>query len=119
MVTVQVLRGTSADGDQLAEQVKSGWTGVCAGSTVERRDAGTVNGYPWVLWHFGCPMNPQTGKPEAMWLKAVRGADALYVVQQAHRALPSDELEARAVEYLGSVSVCDTRGPEHPCPAGM
>jgi len=120
MITVQVFRGLpNADGDQLASNMQQGWETACAGSDVGRADAGTVNGYEWVAWHFSCPLNPETSLPETMWLRAISGADALYVVQYAYRALPSAERETPATEYLATISVCDTRRPDRPCPEGM
>ena len=120
MITVQVFRGLpNADGDQLASNMQQGWETACAGSDVGRDDAGTVNGYEWVAWHFSCPLNPETSLPETMWLRAISGADALYVVQYAYRALPSAECETPATEYLATISVCDTRRPDRPCPEGM
>lgn len=120
MITVQVFRGLrNADGDQLASNMQQGWEAACTGSDVGRDDAGKVNGYDWVAWHFSCPMNPETNLPETMWLRAVSGADALYVVQYAYRALPSVEREGPATEYLSTISVCDTRRADRPCPEGM
>ena len=118
MVTVQVLHGSREGPDKFAEHLKLGWEGACANSKVDRLGGGKVNGYRYVAWSYGCPLNPQTKKPETMWLKVVRGKDALYVVQYAFRALPSDEFEKTANGYLAGVSVCDTRDPNHPCPPG-
>ena len=47
---------------------------------------GDVNGFPFVLWSFVCPLNPQTGKPETMYFKGITGSDAFYSVQYAFRA---------------------------------
>ena len=112
MVTVQVFRGEKHGPDKFAQNLKIGWEGAC----VERLGSGAVNGYRYSAWSFGCPLNPKTSKPETMWLKVIRGKDALYSVQYAFRALPTAEFEKAANEYLARVAVCDTRAPKHPCP---
>ena len=116
MVTVQVLHGATIGANALGEQVKTGWEGACPKSTVKRLGANKANGYSFVMWSYICPLNPQTKKPETMWLKAIRGGDALYVVQYAFRAAPTVATTEAALAYLDRVAVCDTRKPEHPCP---
>lgn len=71
------------------------------------------------VWLYQCPLNPQTQKPEIMWLKAIQGADALYSVQYAYRRPAEPALIGPAMSYLKSVAVCDPRKPDHPCPPGM
>jgi hypothetical protein len=120
MITVQTFRGIeNGDGDALARQMERLWLGTCKGAAVERLGGGQTNGYPFVLWSFACPKSPMSGKPESTWLKAIGGADAMYVVQYAYRQLPSDELAEPALSYLAGASVCDTRRPDRPCPPGM
>jgi hypothetical protein len=120
MVTVHVLHDLdNADGAAFAGSIRTGWEGACKDSKVEQLEDGKVNGFPFVLWRFVCPLNPQTGKPESMWFKAISGADALYSVQYAFRAEVTPEREREALDYLAKASACDTRKAEHPCPAGM
>ncbi|MEO7224322.1 MAG: hypothetical protein ABIY37_17780 [Devosia sp.] len=120
MITIQVFHGMkNADGDAFASDVAQMWQGGCKDSSTERVEAGTVNGYAAALWHYWCPLNTQTGLPEEMWLEAIRGTDALYVVQYAYRAAATPELEQQALAYLAKASVCDTRIPEQDCPEGM
>jgi hypothetical protein len=47
----------------------------------------------------------------------IKGKDALYSVQRAWRAVPSDQDVANVMQALAKVTVCDTRTPEHPCPS--
>ena len=120
MVTVQVFRKLkSSDPDVFAGNLAKGWRSACAGGDGRKITAGVENGYPFSLWAFDCPLNPETGKPETMWLKATGGADSLYSVQYAYRSATSQERAAAAINYLKSVSVCDKRHIERPCPAGM
>lgn len=116
MITVEVFRGAPFGRDKFAQHLKDGWEGACKDSKVEKLGEGRVNGYRYSAWYFGCPLNPQTNKPESMWLKAIRGNDAFYAIQYSFRALPTDQFKAIADKYLGAASVCDTRKPEHPCP---
>lgn len=121
MITVQIFRGRqNIDGDAFAADLQRLWQEACAGAAAERLGAGDTNGYPFVLWTYGCPLNQQSGTPETMWLKAISGADAFYVVQYAHRGPPGDAAsEEAALGYLEAASACDTRKPAHACPAGM
>ena len=120
MITVQVFHSLGKlDADMFAGRIAEMWTAGCYDSAAERLGAGAVNGYPAAAWHYWCPLNTQTGKPEEMWLEAISGGDALYVVQYAYRADAGDEMELRALNYLAAVSVCDTRIAERDCPTGM
>jgi hypothetical protein len=91
----------------------------CPGTTAKgkRIYTGQVNGYVVSMLLLRCPMNPHTGKPETTAFRVIKGKDALYSVQRAWRAVPSDQDVANVMEGLGKVTVCDTRTPEHPCPA--
>jgi hypothetical protein len=120
MITVQIFHDLGKqDSDVFARRVAEMWKGGCKDSAAERLGAGTANGYPAAAWHYWCPLNTQTGKPEEMWLEAISGNDALYVVQYAYRADATDKMELQALNYLAAASVCDTRITERACPAGM
>jgi uncharacterized membrane protein len=69
-----------------------------------------------MVWLQSCPLNKATGKPEITWFKAIAGNDSTYVVQLAFKAWPSKEQITSWMQYLGSVSVCDSRLPERACP---
>jgi hypothetical protein len=120
MVTVQIfysLKG--ADPEAFAGKLAKQWLAACSGGAARKATSNVENGYKFSLWIYNCPRNPQTGKSENMWMKAVSGADSLYSVQYAYRREMSDELIAPAMEYLRRVIVCDTRRAERPCPKGM
>jgi hypothetical protein len=120
MVTIQIFRGINdLPGDYLASNMADGWNGACENATATKLTEGDVNGFPFVLWTFLCPLNAQTGKPETMYFKGISGSDAFYSVQYAFRAEYTDELDSIALPYLVGASACDTRKPERPCPAGM
>jgi hypothetical protein len=67
--------------------------------------------------HGGIEMSvdPSTGLPETTVLRAIKGSDALYSVQHAWRAVPSDEQTGAVLRSLSKVTVCDGRTDEHPC----
>jgi hypothetical protein len=120
MVTVQIFHDVrNGDGDAFAGNLGRLWQGACPDSSADKLEGGEVNGFRFALWSYACPLNGQTNKPETMWLKAISGADALYVVQYAYRASPTAEREQEAVSYLAKASACDTRRDDRPCPAGM
>jgi hypothetical protein len=120
LITVQIFHGLGGgDPKRFATQMAGNWQSACPGADVVPLSAGTTNGYPSLLWRFSCPLNPETQKPENMWLKAVSGADSLYVVQYAYRQKLSPELQGPAADYLDTVSVCDTRRTDRSCPAGI
>jgi hypothetical protein len=116
MVTVQVFRGLKTTPRAFMEDIAERWRTACP----EAAEAHTVadaleNGYPTRVWLLHCPKNPQSGKPEITWFKAVEGNDAFYVVQKAFRFEPSKEQITRWMGYLRKVSVCDQRIAERAC----
>lgn len=120
MITMQVFRGAgNAPIKAFSDSMQQGWNSACQDASNHLVAEGEVNAYPYADWHFACPLSPHTGKPESMWLRAVSGKDAFYVVQFAYRAEVTAERRTEALDYLGKVSVCDTRLPERDCPEGM
>jgi hypothetical protein len=120
MITVQILRPLKKiEPDVFANSLAKGWMSACPGGGAQKVTAGKENNYSFSLWMYNCPLNPRTGKPENMWLKATSGVDALYSVQYAYRKAMSTDLIGPAMEYLRRVSVCDTRLADRRCPDGM
>ncbi|WP_158814823.1 hypothetical protein [Methylocapsa sp. S129] len=120
MITVQIFHALKMiDPDAFAGGVAKGWMSACAGGDARKVTAGKENGYAFSVWMYNCPLNPRTGKPENMWLKATSGVDALYSVQYAYRKAMSADLIGPAMDYLQHVSVCDTRLADRRCPDGM
>ena len=120
MVTVQVFHDAkNVDPDAFAANIADGWKSSCTGGDAEKITTGVENGYPIAVWAYDCALNPETNKPESMWLKVTSGGDALYSVQYAYRAKATGDLATPALDYLHSVMVCDTRRNDRPCPKGM
>jgi len=120
MITRQVFQGLGeADPDMLPKAMKTRWTKACPDGEGQKLTSARENGYPVSIWMFTCPMKADAERPETMWLKAISGEDAHYIVQYAHRRPVTDQMVVATMVFLKQVSVCDTRQAEHPCPAGM
>ncbi len=120
MITVQMFHGMKSDNpDTLAMALGKWWKTICPDGDAQKNKGGAENGYSFSIWMFTCSLNPQTKKPENMWLKVISGEDALYSVQYTHRRELSKEIIEQAREYLRYVVVCDTRRADRPCPSGV
>jgi hypothetical protein len=120
LITVQIfhhLQGVSPQA--FIGRVAAGWRSACPAGTAIDIQEGVENGYHYSFWSLTCPRNPETGKPENMWAKAIAGSDALYSVQYAFRKPPAPDLTITSAKFLRQVQVCDTRRPDRPCPRGM
>jgi hypothetical protein len=117
MATVQIFRGAAVDPPTFLQTLAKGYIEHCPGTTAKGIFTGNVNGYVVSMLLLTCPTNPKTGKPETTAFRVIKGADALYSVQRAWRAVPSSKDLDDAMHSLGAVTVCDTRTPDHPCPS--
>lgn len=116
MVTVQIFYDLKVTPEQLKARIDKEGPAACADIESNRVAQGDENGYAYMVWLQSCPLNKATGKPEITWFKAIAGNDSTYVVQLAFKAWPSKEQITSWMQYLGSVSVCDSRLPERACP---
>lgn len=68
---------------------------------------------------FSPPRDFKVGyqKPETIAFRVIRGKDAMYSVQHAWRAVPSEQQIDDAMHALARVTVCHSRTPDHPCPS--
>jgi hypothetical protein len=117
MLTVQIFRGATVDAATFLQVVGKRYMNDCPGTTAKGIFTGQVNGYVVSMLLLKCPKNPGTGRPETTAFRVIKGKDALYSVQRAWRAVPSDQEVDDVMHALGKVTVCDTRAPEHPCPS--
>ncbi len=115
MVTVQIFYDLKVTPGQLKARIDKEGPAACADESNPVAQ-GDENGYAYLVWLQSCPFNKATGKPEITWFKAIAGNDSTYVVQLAFKAWPSKEQITSWMQYLGSVSVCDSRVPERACP---
>ncbi|MDK3025362.1 hypothetical protein QO239_22445 [Cupriavidus taiwanensis] len=116
MVTVQVFHQNKATSAQFATFMRATWEKACGIGTVSKLSEVSSNGYPAHRWMSNCALNPKSRQPENTMFLAIRGAEALYVVQVATKTKPNQDWMARTNAYLDSVLVCDPRSAQHPCP---
>jgi hypothetical protein len=116
MVTVQIFFGLKTTPGAFKDRIAKGWASACPGGGAHPVSSDAENGYPALIWVLSCERNPATGKPEITWFKAVQGNDSFYVVQKAFRFEPGQEQMTKALAYLGSVTVCDSRRKDRACP---
>ena len=116
MVTVQVFHGLKAQPEKFRDTLQQRWVAACRGGRGTTVTSASENGYPVLVWRLDCPENPQTGKPEITWFKAIAGNDSFYLVQKAFKFTPSQQQIERWTAYLNSVAVCDTRITARACP---
>lgn len=116
MITTQVYHGLKIRADELQAGLGQQFSQACPGAESQKLLADRANGYEYSLWSHQCPLNPGTGKPEHMYMKAWEGNDALYVVQYAFRYAPSNDDITGAATYLTKVMVCDSRVADRACP---
>jgi hypothetical protein len=116
MVTVQIYYGLKTTPQRFKETIEKGWVSACPGGRAHAVSDDAENGYPALVWVLSCERNPKTGKPEIAWFKGVQGNDSFYVVQRAFRFMPAQEQMTKALAYLGTAKVCDSRRPDRACP---
>jgi hypothetical protein len=117
MLTVQIYRGATVDAQTFLQGVGTRYMNACPGTTGKGPFTGQVNGYVVTMLVLKCPKNPGTGKSETTVFRVIKGTDALYSVQHAWRAVPSDQALEDTMHTFAKVIVCDTRGQSHPCPS--
>jgi hypothetical protein len=118
-ITVQVFRDKGGGGDPMdaLRTIEKTWLASCKESKPIHILAGKTNGYATASMLLLCPLIAAIGKPEAGMLHVIRGNDHFYLVQKNARYIPSHEQVTEMVRYMATVSLCDDRGADHPCPA--
>lgn len=76
-----------------------------------------TNGYSRLMWRTRC--GGKNGFVASILQVAIQGRDSFYHVQKIWRADVSEQEMALWRERLSSISVCDTREPQRPCPEGF
>jgi hypothetical protein len=116
MVTVQIFHGLKAPPEKFRDALQQRWIAACPGGSGANVLSGSENGYPVLVWLLDCPKNPQSGKPEITWFKAIAGNDSFYLVQKAFKFKPDKQQVDRWMAYLKSIAVCDKRIAARACP---
>jgi hypothetical protein len=86
--------------------------------------SGFENGYPTSVRLLLCRQKGDPPRGEVRMIKAIQGTEQFYIVSRSRSTAPfAPEEEPMSVEdmalwsrWIGGVSLCDTRGTEHPCP---
>lgn len=107
MLTVQTLpwrMGLTPTG--VLRMVANGMEAACGGATSSPIDAATLDGRDGATIRVDCPRNPQTGKAETMFARAVQGDRSITMVQAAVRRAPGAEDVAWATQVLSSLTFC-------------
>jgi hypothetical protein len=85
----------------------------------------TANGYPMATVSITCTKGTKSGMGGFVLIQAIRGKDALYVVQRQWRGQPFERnqnppfppgLLQDWARFSQQVSLCDTRDNRYPCP---
>jgi len=124
--TLQIfLDGLSKDPKQFFEDVTSLLKKICPEQDVSSVMTGKENGYPFALWIWKCPNNPQVNQAEITLFKVVQGNKNFYIVQRAWRVpklSPQQPIPINPTEleesgrYMRLVGVCDPQIAERNCP---
>jgi hypothetical protein len=117
MVTVRIFFNRKSTPDAYRAQMEKAWAAACPKTMSQPVAQGAEHGYAAAVWMQVCFENPQTGKPEHTFFKAIAGNDSFYVVEKAFKYAPPREEVVKWTRYLKDVAVCDSRIPDRACPA--
>jgi hypothetical protein len=118
MITIQTYHvSPSVSQEQFLQGIAVGWMKACPETPAQKMFSGQTNGYSVSMLLLSCPRNAKTGRPETTAFRVILGNDALYSIQRAFRSVPQGDQLAVAMKFLGTVSVCDSERPGHPCPS--
>lgn len=86
--------------------------------------SGYENGYPASVRLMLCRSQGEPERGLVRMVKAIRGKEFFYIVSRTRTSAPFEpEAEPLSVQdmaewstWIGGITVCDTREPEHPCP---
>lgn len=96
----------------------------CEGVQVGNLEETPINGYPAASVRVACTKGKQTGQSGLMMVTAIRGREAMFVVQRMWKGPPVTPNQAVPVptavlidftSFAKTITVCDNRTPDHPC----
>ena len=97
----------------------------CDGLMSSTVDETPINGYKAASIQFTCTKSHRNGKSGVMMVIAIAGRDALHVISRvwvgqavaANQIVPvPDTVIAEWLAFAKTVTLCDTRDVQHPCP---
>ncbi|MGE5476589.1 MAG: hypothetical protein ACM3Q1_08055 [Bacteroidales bacterium] len=123
-ITVQMYPGSDQSPRSFVEGIISYSRDNCEAAGPGPVNEGQNNGYPTAVVTVTCTKGP-SGMGGFALVQAIRGRDALYVVQRQWRgpafardqnpAFPPNMLKDWG-DFAKTVSLCDSRDVKHPCP---
>ncbi|HTH16801.1 MAG TPA: hypothetical protein VL974_09125 [Magnetospirillum sp.] len=123
-ITVQAYMGSDQSARSFVEGIISYSRDTCQAAGPGPVTESQNNGYPAATVTVTCTRGP-SGMGGFVLVQAIRGRDALYVVQRQWRgpafgkdqspAFPPNMLKEWG-EFAKTVGLCDNRDPKHPCP---
>ena len=115
LVTMIYLNQRSGDPVSVLHAMEKAWKEACKDSDPIKILPGKTNGYTTATTLLKCPLMPATGKPETGLVHVIKGNDNTYLVQRNARHLFKPDEVKQLIRYMGTVAVCDSRTPDHPC----
>jgi hypothetical protein len=118
MVTTQRFAGATPKGlssDIFAGGFITRLGGGCPGVKAGEVRTSTAEGRIVAELRADCPLNPGTGKPETLFLRAISGPADLHVVQVAFRHVPTSAEASWAERHLSTVTLCDGNSTASVC----
>lgn len=126
MITMQIYTNSEKSPRSFIEDVVRYSRDNCEAAGPSAVTEAPVNGYPMARVAVSCSKGRASGMGGYVLVQAMRGREALYVVQRHWRGPPFDknnppsfppEMLSEWGNFLGSIGLCDTRDGRHPCPA--
>jgi len=114
-VTLSVLKNSTVTVQEFKAYDKNLGKTNCAAFDIHAISDDKTNGYNSSFWKTAC--THKDNSVSTTLYKAVKGNDAFYLVKKTWLSIPSKENFSIWSNYFGSMSVCDTRTNEHPCPS--
>jgi|GEM_PF-1182976 len=126
MLTIQVIADPRTNARGVVNRVSEASRTGCDVSAPSPVSEGILNNYPVATMTVTCNRGHQSGKGGLVAVKAIRGQQALFVVERLWRGpafgpneavpIPAETLQEWAA-FLRNVTVCDEADPRHhPCP---
>lgn len=104
MITVQRFSGLARFGPHVfLERLGALIVQACPGAEASPIADSQVEGHATAEIRVDCPLNSGTGKPEAIFARALQGESDVHVVQYAYRAKADTKKAVAAKAYLSAV----------------
>lgn len=124
-ITIQIYPGSTSEARAFIENIIQYSRANCEAAGPSAVNEAPVNGYPMASVSVACTKGRSSGLGGFVLVQAIRGKDALYVVQRQWRGpafdkdkpLPlSQDMLKDWSAFSRTVSLCDSRDSRHPCP---